>query len=117
MRKGTKLSLIRVLLLLPFTIALFVSSCEPGGLPVIENQRNQNINIHVTRILKDGTLGESIDYGVVPAQTIKRLQAITFLSGWVFRIEAIDTAGKVVFSHDYNMDDLEKINWKITITP
>jgi len=35
----------------------------------------------------------------------------------VYRIEAVDSSGRVVFSHDYNMDDLEKIGWKITIPP
>jgi hypothetical protein len=43
---------------------------------------------------------------------------MTFLGNeWTDRIEAIEPSGKVVFSHDYKMSDLEKIGWKITIPP
>jgi hypothetical protein len=33
------------------------------------------------------------------------------------RLEAVDPSGKVVFSHDYKMADLEKAGWKIVIPP
>lgn len=63
-------------------------------------------------------LEEPEDYGIVPAQTTKELDSITFVKRtWVYRIEAVNPSGKVVFSQDYNMDNLETINWKITIPP
>jgi len=105
------------LFLLLFVTAFFSIACEPGGEPIIENQRDQEVRIYVTIVRADGTLDEPIDYGVVPAQTTEKLASITFLRKMVVRIEAKDPSGGVVFSHDYNMYDLEKIDWKITILP
>jgi hypothetical protein len=107
-----------LILMLLFITGFFTTGCELGGAPVIENQLNQEIRISVSIVREGGTLGESIDYGVVPAQTTKKLAGVTFVNrAMVKRMEAKDLSGKVVFSHDYNMDDLEKIQWKITIPP
>jgi hypothetical protein len=94
--------------------------CEPGGEPIIDNQHNQDLTIYVQRIDKtiNGRPDEVVNYGVVPAKTTKKLARITFVSDEVMkRIEVVDTSGNVVFSHDYNMNDLEKIQWKIIIPP
>ncbi len=111
--------LLTLTLLLVFAVALFASACEPGGEPIIANQRSEDIRIYVTLIWENGppfAPNEEIDYGVVPARTTRKLASITFVSrSWVRRIQAKDTSGKVVFSHDYNMDGLDKIGWKITI--
>ena len=104
--------------LLVFAIALLTSACEPGGFPVIENQRSQYVNISVSHVREDGTLDKPVDYGVVPARTTKELAGIVFVKyELMFRIEAVAPSGKVVFSHDYNWNDLEKISWKIIIPP
>jgi hypothetical protein len=59
-----------------------------------------------------------IDYGIVQAQSTRKLAGIVFPGGrWVHRIQAIDPSGKVVFSQDYNLNDPERINWKIVIPP
>ena len=42
---------------------------------------------------------------------------MTFIGSGIQRIEAIDPSGKVIFSHNYKMSDLEKIGWKIVIPP
>ena len=113
-----KFTIFSLVLLLVFAIILFVSACEPGGYPIIENQRNDDVRIFKLHVREDGTLGEPIDYGIVPARTTKELAGITFVRrSWVYRIEAVDPSGKVVFSHDYNMNDMEKIDWKIIIPP
>ena len=111
-----QLNLIILVLLLLAAIP-FGSSCEPGGFPIIDNQLNLDVTIYVITVHEDGVPpGEVRNYGVVPAQTTKKTASITFVKrSWVYRIEAIDPSGKVVFSHDYNMDDLEKIDWNIVI--
>ncbi len=105
-------------LLLVFATVLFATACEPGGFPVIENQRSQEVTIYVIDVQKDGTFGEPRNYGVVPAQGTRKLGGIVLASHeWVYRVQEVDPLGNIVFSHDYNMDDLEKISWKITIPP
>lgn len=121
MKRKNRLLLLGLTLLFIFTTAFLSWACEPGGFPIIENQRNQEVRIYVTLVRVDGIPEEQekpIDYGVVPAQTTKKLAGITFIRrNWVYRIEAVDPEGEVVFSHDYNWYDLEKIQWKITIPP
>lgn len=99
-------------------MAIIASGCEPGERLIIDNQRNHEVRIEVTRVT-DGTLSNQIrNYGLVPAKSIKELGSITFTNAKnIFRVEAIDPLGKAVFSHDYNYYDLEKIDWKITIPP
>ncbi len=122
-------TLISLVVLLLLATAFSGSACRDvlGGFPVIENQHNEDVQIYVTHVRTDGTLDTRVDYGVVPAQTTKELAPIGFLgSRWVNRIEAADPSGNIVFSHDYTMDDLEKLQpklpprgrmprWKITI--
>jgi len=99
-------------------LVLIVSGCEPGGEPIIENQTDQDVSIYITDVLSDGTLGEQIDYGVVLAHSTKQIASIVFIKPeWVYRIQAINPSGEVVFSQDYNYYDLEEISWKITIPP
>jgi hypothetical protein len=117
----------RILLLagLAIVMAAFLvmgTSCEPGGWPIIENQSNQEVRIYTTLVRTDNPMdqpGKPTDHGIIPAITTQKLKyAITFVRrNWVYRIGAKDLSGRTVFSHDYNMDDLEKINWKITIPP
>lgn len=110
-------TLLSPVLLLLFAIALFASACEPGGDLIIENQYNREVPIFYTHVRADGTLDKATRQGLVPPNTTKTF-SITFLgSDWVQRIEAVDPSGEIVFSHDYRMDDLEKISWKITIPP
>ena len=67
---------------------------------------------------ENGTLEKPINYGIVPAQSTKKLAGIVFVEReLVYRIQAVDPSGNMVFSHDYNMNDLKNINWKITIPP
>ncbi|MFC2051214.1 hypothetical protein ACFLT4_00595 [Chloroflexota bacterium] len=120
-RQGN-LMLLCLTLLSVFPIALFALGCEPGGYSIIENQRNEAIRIYITLIRSDYPYldpSEETDYGVIPARTTKELaHPITFPRRyWVYRIQAKDSTGTIVFSHDYNLDDLEKIHWKIVIPP
>jgi hypothetical protein len=93
------------------------TSCEPRREIVIENQTNQSIDIYYEHVRDDGTLSERTSKGVLPANSVKSF-GTTFLGNkWVWRIEAQTSSGEVIFSYDYNIDDLEKINWKITIPP
>ena len=105
------------LLLFLLSTVILVTACEPGGEPIIDNQSNHNVTIYVIRVREDGTLGDSRNYGVVLAKTTKEIGSITFIPKAIFRIEAVTSSGEVIFSKDYNMDDLEKINWKIVIPP
>jgi hypothetical protein len=88
-----------ILVLLFFATALFSSACEPGGFPIIENQRNEDLTIYVITVHEDDVPPREVrDYGVVPAQTAKKLASITFVKrSWVYRIEAKDPSGEVVF--------------------
>jgi hypothetical protein len=117
--KKQRLTLISLTVLLLFVTALLGLACEPGGEPIIENQRNEDLTIYVITLHENGVPpGQVRDYGVVAAQTTKQLASITFVKrSWVYRIEAVAPSGNVVFSHDYTMDDLEKIKWEITIPP
>lgn len=102
-------------LILVLSVTPFLSSCEPGGEITFDNQYNQNVEIYYTHVRDNGTLDQATRQVTVPAREIKKF-GITFLGKeWLQRIEAIDPSGKVVFSHDYKMSDLEKIQWKITI--
>jgi len=84
MRKQT-FTLFGMYLALLLVVGLLVSGCEPGGFPIIENNLNQDLRIYTTLVRRDGTLGEEIDYGVVPAQTTKELASITFVyRDWVY---------------------------------
>jgi len=116
-----KLVLMGLFLLLLVAIIFTLPACEPGGFPIIENQRNQDIRIYILLASTNGAPeipSEPRDYGIVPARTTKELKGLTFIKRtWVFRIEAKDLLGNIVFSHDYNMDNLENIDWKITIPP
>jgi len=77
------------------------------------------VKIYITLVLADGTPNppeKPIDYGIVPALSTKKLASITFVRrDLVFNIQASDPSGKVVFSYDYKMADLEKIDWKVVI--
>jgi hypothetical protein len=116
--KKLTLTVFGMYLALLLVVGVFASGCEPGGKPIIENQRGQEVVIQVIHVREDGTLGAPRNYGGIPARTTKKLGSITFVyRDWVYRIEAVDPSGKVVFSYDYNLDDLEKIKWKITIPP
>jgi hypothetical protein len=104
-------------LILLLSITLFASACEPGGDITIENLRNEEVSIYVSHVREDGRTDEPTKQVVVSANATK-IFAKTFIGeNWINRIEAIDPSGKVVFSHDYKMADLEKISWKITIPP
>ncbi len=97
--------------------ALLLQSCEPGGDIIFENTYNEDVSIYFIHVREDGSLSEGAKQGVVSANASKTF-SITFVKkNVVYRIEAIDTSGKVVFSHDYKMADLEKIEWKIVIPP
>lgn len=112
-------ALLCLVLLLLLTVPFFASGCETGGYPIIENQRGHAVRIFVTLISVNGAPkfpDDTTDYGVVPARTTKELAGIVFVrSYWVYRIEARDPSGKIVFSQDYNLNDLKKIRWKIVI--
>jgi hypothetical protein len=79
------------LILLLFATALFSLACEPGGYPIIENQRNEDLTIYVITVHEDGVPpGFVRNYGVVPAETTKKLASIVFVNpGVVKRIEAM----------------------------
>ena len=103
---------------LALILVLASVSCEPGGEPIIENRSNQDLGIYITDVYPDGRLDKPRYYGLVPAQSTKRLAGIVFVQRqWVYRIEAVDLSGKVVFSRDFDQDDLDRISWKITIPP
>ncbi len=109
--------LLSLALLSIFVISFVVMSCEPETKVTFQNQRNEDLDVFVASVRRDGSIDGFVDYGTIPSQTTKTIY-ITFLGDeWVNRIEIRDTLGKVVFSHDYNRPDLEKIGWKITIPP
>ena len=82
------------------------------------NQRAEDLRIHIIDVYDNGILGEPRDYGIVPAKTTKELAGLVFAKRWwIYRIEVMDPSGKVVLSHDYNMDAPDKIGWKIVIPP
>jgi len=109
------------LLLVSLLVSTLASGCEPGGYLIVENQRNYSVTIYVTVVRTDVPLPEPkkpIDYGIVQAHSTKQLAAIMFPGRtWVHRIQAIDSSGKVVFSQDYNRDDMYQVKWKIIIPP
>lgn len=92
-------------------------ACEPGGTITFQNLRNQDITIYYTSVLANGTLDQAVKQAVVPANSAKKFGAIFLGEGFVLRIEAKDSSNKIVFSQDYKMADLDKIDWKITIPP
>lgn len=94
-----------------------ISSCEPGGRLIINNQQNKDVILYFANVSSDGTIDKLTKQGVISANSTKTF-GITFLgSTWVNRIELQDLNGDIIFSHDYLMADLEKIGWKITIPP
>lgn len=94
---------------------LLLQSCEQGGDITIKNLHNEEVSIFVRHVREDGSLGERTKQLVIPANATKTFSHTFIGEDWVDRIEAIDASGKVVFSHDYEMADLEKIEWKIVI--
>jgi hypothetical protein len=106
------ISLISLLMVLSL---ISQTSCEPYPKITFDNQRSQEMTIFATHVRDDGTISNFVKQGVIPADSINKIN-ITFLGEeWVNRIEARDPNGIVVFSHDYKMADLEKIDWKIVI--
>jgi hypothetical protein len=98
-----------------FGILLSQIACEPEAKITFINQQDGEINIQATHVREDGTIDGFSPKGVVSARTEKTIY-ITFLGNkWVNRIKVVNSAGEIVFSHDYTMSDLEKIAWKITI--
>jgi len=95
-----------------------VTSCEPPVKITFINEQNQEIRIFAAHVGSNGNIDEKFVQKGTISNREKKTIYITFLGDeWVNRIEARDPNGNVVFSHDYNMPDLEKIDWKITITP
>ena len=116
--RKSRLLLRSTLALILFALAFLVTACEPGGFPVIQNQTGQSISIRIAIVEQDGSLNPWVDYGVVPAETTKTLAGVSFpMKWWVRRIEALDPSGDVIFSHDYDLCDFERIDWKIVIPP
>jgi hypothetical protein len=98
-------------------LLICLNACEPPVKVTFENQRNQDIKLLVANVEDNHLISEFSNYGIISANTSKTIY-ITFLGpNWVNRIEIVDITGKVVFSHDYKMEDLEKIGWKIIISP
>ena len=95
-----------------------MSGCEPGGHPIIVNQRDKDSTIFYEHVRGDGTLDKPTNDGLVPARTTKQIGRIPFLgNNYVIRIEAEDESGTVIFSNDYKLNDLKNANWIITIQP
>ena len=106
-----------LLFTLVLVLSILLPSCEPGGSLQIQNLQSQEVTIFLASVRTDGTIDELTKQIVISANTTRALE-ITFLgSEWVNRIEAHDPTGKVVFSHDYKMADLDNIGWKIVIPP
>jgi hypothetical protein len=110
MRLGVYLTLLLV-------VGLFVLGCEPGGDITFHNLQNQDVTVFFATVLADGSIDQLTKQGVISANSTKIFSAVFPSYNWVRRIEAHDPTGKVVFSHDYKMADLEKIGWKIVIPP
>ena len=105
------------IILLILFILFFLTACEPGGYITIQNQRSEEVSIYFTHVRTDGSLGRPSRQGIIPPNTAKKFGIVFLGNEWIERIEAKDSLGSVVFSYDYNMDDLEKIDWKIVIPP
>jgi hypothetical protein len=110
-RKLIILLVLGLVFLLP--VIPLLSACEPETKVTFVNKQNQEISIFVAHVRNDGSNDGLTPYGTVSALTSKTIY-ITFLGGdWVNRIEIRNTEGKILFSKDYKMDDLDKINWTI----
>ena len=99
------------------TISIFVG-CEPGGFPTINNQTEQTLTILVSHVRDNGTTDQPVDFGVVPSHSTRKLAGVAFLGDqWVNRFQAVDSLGNVIFSHDYKLADLKKLDWVISVRP
>lgn len=108
---------IGLILYLILIVTVNLISCgEPFPKITFDNHTNQELTIFAAHVGKDGNVdGGFSQQGFVPSHSIGDIR-ITFLGDtWVNRIEARDQSGNVIFSHDYTMPDLKKINWSITI--
>ena len=114
-RVKPNLALLGLVLLVWLIMPFFMSGCEPGGRLTIGNLHSQEVGIYFCYVLNDGTTDEpAYQKTIQPKQTIEF--GMTFIGpNRIKRIQAIDPSGKVVFSHDYKMADLDKIGWKIII--
>ena len=110
-------SLLGLILISLMIFALLLQSCEPGGDIIIENRQNKEVTIYFSHVRGDGSTDEPAKQGVISANATRTFNESFPRKNWVSRIEVVDSSGNVVFSHDYNMDDLEKIDWKIVIPP
>ncbi len=100
------------------TLALLaLIGCEPGGDITFENEFNQNLTISYTHARSNGSIDGFVTLASVAANSSK-VVPLTFLGpAWVNRINVSDNSGKVIFTHDYTMGDLDKVDWKIVIPP
>ena len=92
-------------------------SCEPGGGLIIENMHNDDVSIYFSTVIEHGSTDTPVKQGIISANDTETFGIAFPRKDWIRRIEAIDRSGKVIFSHDYTMADLEKIGWKIVIPP
>jgi hypothetical protein len=115
--KVFNLKLIPIILILSLVLLTIMVGCEPYPKITFDNQQNQEIKILGAHVRDDGTIDNFVEQGTIPANSVKAIN-ITFLGDdWINRIGAIAPSGYVIFSHDYKMNDLKKIDWKIIIPP
>ena len=98
-------------------LASLFQSCEPGGAITFQNLQNREVTIFFATVRTDSSIDQLTKQGVISTNSTKVFHIVFPRSDWVNRIEAHDLAGQVVFSQDYKMSDLEKIDWKIVISP
>jgi hypothetical protein len=108
----------KMLVVIPLMLSvLFFLACEPATKITFENQHDSDVKILVAHVRDNGSNDELTEYGIVSTKATKTIY-ITFLgSDWVNRIQVQDMSGKILYSGDDKMADLEKIGWKIVISP
>jgi hypothetical protein len=98
-------------------LLFFSSGCEPMTKVTFQNQRDEDVKLYVAAVHRDGSIGDFGDYGTIQAKTTKTITIAYLGNEHTNRLQIRDSAGKVLFSHDYKRPDLEKIGWKIVIPP
>jgi hypothetical protein len=112
-----RLYVISLVLFLVSTILIMAIGCEPAPLITFDNRQNQEVRIFLTHVRDDGSIDGFVELGTISANSTET-HYITFLGDdFVNRIQIRDTLGNVIFTHDYKMADLEKLDWKIVISP
>ena len=96
-------------------ILLTFDGCQPHERVTIKNNQNQEVSLWVRPVSAMHQTPDLQEQGVILANSTKSFDLVFTTDSWANLIEIKGQNGTTLFSHNYTMDDLDKIGWNIII--